>query len=184
MSVSQQPAQKLQQVDAWRLAKQGAVRELLLNPALLPRLAEFDITLSEPLNCSLHYRQNEGGEARLTAGFEGKMSVQCQHCLEPVALNIDSVSEFALLADDDSDTPEGLEPAICGRDGLNLQALIEDELLLLVPQSPTHPVGECEAPKPQNVVDDELLQPDEKPNPFAALAALKQQGKGSGSETD
>lgn len=177
MPADSQPAQKersasqiLKQVDAWRLAKQEAERDITLNSAMLSRLSEFGIALIKPLECSLHYRQNEGGEARLTTKLIGEMSVECQRCLEPVALSIDSISEFALLREDDDDAPEGLEPAICARDGLDLQQLIEDELMLLVPQSPTHEEGECEAP---GSGQEKFEEPAEKPNPFAALAALK-----------
>ena len=49
--------------------------------------------------------------------------------------------------------------------------LIEDELLLSLPLVPRHEV--CPVPLPRPVDDLSHAEGDERPNPFAALAALK-----------
>ena len=54
---------------------------------------------------------------------------------------------------------------------LDLRELIEDELLLAMPLVPRHEV--CPEPLPVRTDED---MPDDAPNPFAALAALKRPG--------
>ena len=65
--------------------------------------------------------------------------------------------------------PEGMEPILLDANGeLNPAGLVEDELILAIPVVPIDPRStEVEAEWPADV-DEEP-----KPNPFAALAALK-----------
>ncbi len=58
---------------------------------------------------------------------------------------------------------------------LDLRELIEDELLLALPIVPRHEV--CPVPLVAPADAAELVE--EKPNPFAALAALKRSGPSS-----
>ena len=58
---------------------------------------------------------------------------------------------------------------------LDLRELMEDELLLELPVVPRH--EECPEPLPPANIDEEEAPSQERPNPFAALAALK---KGAG----
>ncbi len=53
---------------------------------------------------------------------------------------------------------------------LDLLALVEDELILELPLVPRHE-GICPEPLPQPAADEAPV--DERPNPFAALAALR-----------
>jgi uncharacterized protein len=98
----------------------------------------------------------------------------CQRCLSPYAQPVEVdrwfrfvASEAAALAEDE-DCEEDLlvlEPRF------DLVALVEDELLLDLPLVPMH--QQC--PEPVRMSAGELPQSieEEKPNPFAALAALK-----------
>ena len=99
----------------------------------------------------------------------------CQRCLLPYAQPVEVdrwfrfvASEAAALAEDE-DCEEDLlvlEPRF------DLAALVEDELLLDLPLVPMH--EQC--PEPVRMSAGELPEaavPAEKPNPFAALAALK-----------
>ena len=98
----------------------------------------------------------------------------CQRCLSPYAQGVEVdrwfrfvASEAAALAEDE-DCEEDLlvlEPRF------DLSALVEDELLLGLPLVPMH--EEC--PQPVRMSAGELpeIVEQDKPNPFAALAALK-----------
>jgi len=98
----------------------------------------------------------------------------CQRCLSPYAQGVEVdrwfrfvASEAAALAEDE-DCEEDLlvlEPRF------DLAALVEDELLLGLPLVPMH--EEC--PQPVSMSAGELpeIVEQDKPNPFAALAALK-----------
>ncbi len=108
--------------------------------------------------------------------------LQCQRCLAPMAeqLRVDRAIRFVhgedLAARLDEETDEDVLslPA-----ALDLQALVEDELILALPIVPRH-----EGPCPQPLLSEgasSLAPPipaNEKPHPFAALAALKRLGGG------
>lgn len=109
---------------------------------------------------------------------EAIVSLVCQRCLQPYAqplavqrsLRFVRDEDLAAQLDADSD-----EDVLAMSRSLDLRELIEDELLLELPLVPRH--EEC--PQPLVHADEELLEPeqDEKPNPFAALAALKGKGR-------
>ena len=57
---------------------------------------------------------------------------------------------------------------------LDLRELVEDELLLELPVVPRH--DECPEPLPHANDEEDEAPVEERPNPFAALAALKKGG--------
>lgn len=98
----------------------------------------------------------------------------CQRCLFPYAQPVEVdrwfrfvASEAAALAEDE----ECEEDLLVLEPRFDLAALIEDELLLELPLVPMH--EQC--PEPVRMSAGELAESveQEKPNPFAALAALK-----------
>jgi uncharacterized protein len=70
--------------------------------------------------------------------------------------------------------PETLDPVLVENGRINLKDLIEDELLLALPQVAMHPIGECVSQVPeQPPAGDESV----RENPFAVLAELKRNDK-------
>ena len=95
--------------------------------------------------------------------LDAQLPVTCQRCLDEmqVQLNLDFnyiiCNELPIETDENDDT-DWLEAA----PEMNLQALIEDEILLAMPIAPTH-THDC---------SKQSMQSGEKPNPFAALKGL------------
>lgn len=110
---------------------------------------------------------NEEGEACLRCQISGTLKMLCQRCLEAMdfVLDIDSVllltSDAQLLQDDDPEAPDRIQ----AQADLPVADLVEEEILLVLPMAPLHPVGECKA----------RSKPSEtgKLHPFAVLAQLK-----------
>jgi uncharacterized protein len=110
-------------------------------------------------------------QAWLHLQAEGQLALECQRCLKPVNVEIEFKRNFLfvhgeeLAAQLDAETEDDVlaMPRV-----LDLRELIEDELLLDMPLVPRHEV--CPEPLPVRV-DEDL--PDDVPNPFAVLAALK-----------
>ena len=118
-------------------------------------------------------RQLRGGDPQTWMHVEASthVSLECQRCLKPVDVPLAISRHFRFVhgedaaAQLDADTEDDV---LAITRALDLRELIEDELLLAMPIVPRHEV----CPEPLVfAVDDDL--PDEKPNPFAALAALK-----------
>lgn len=120
-------------------------------------------------------RQPKGGKPQvwlhLTAS--GQVALTCQRCLKPVHEDldidrwirfVDTEAEAAALDVDSDDDVLALPRHLDARE------LIEDELLLALPLVPRHEA--CPEPLPQ-AADEEEPELEERPNPFAKLAALK-----------
>jgi len=147
----------------------------------LPRLAESGAPEAPasgwpPLHWSLHgeIREPKGGKPQtwlhLTA--QGQVALTCQRCLRPVQEDIaidrwlrfvDSEAEAAALDVDSEDDVLALPRHLDARE------LVEDEMLLALPLVPRHEF----CPEPLAQVGGEAPQAEERPNPFAKLAALK-----------
>jgi uncharacterized protein len=130
------------------------------------------------------------GELVDSAGENGKIKPQvwlhvtaqthlpqtCQRCLAEVSTVLEVERSYRFVADEA--TAEAQDDA-CEEDLLaisrefNLLTLIEDELLMVLPQVPLHDV--CPVPPKMAAVDADFESEGAagKPNPFAVLGALK-----------
>ena len=92
--------------------------------------------------------------------IEAKLPVTCQRCLDEMLVNIHLSFNYiicnALPTEiDENDDTDWLEASL----EMNLQALIEDEILLAMPIAPMH----------DHNCNKQSMQSGEKPNPFALL---------------
>ena len=81
------------------------------------------------------------GVLALKLGYEAKLSVVCQRCLEPCELDISNQVEFAVMTSEAlaAELMEGDEPIILENDDRLCPAqLIEDELIVSIPLAPKH----------------------------------------------
>lgn len=127
------------------------------------------------------WRQPAGGEAeiRLHLVAHATVHLTCQRCLQPMAqpLEVDRTvrfvpgEEYAAQLDEESD-----EDVLALPRTLDLPALVEDELILALPIVPMHEA--CPQPLAYDGEAGTDVAEDgaERPNPFAALAALKSRG--------
>ena len=106
---------------------------------------------------------------------EAELPLLCQRTLERFLHPVRIDQRLGLITDESQEAalPEGVEPLLLDASGeLNPAGLVEDELILAVPVVPIDPASaEIEAEWPEDA------EVEEKPNPFAALAALKEQKK-------
>ncbi len=97
----------------------------------------------------------------------------CQRCLQPVEAPLTVERSFLFARDEEQAAAldaQSEDDVLTLSRSLDTQELIEDELLLALPLVPRHEI--CPAPLSHGA--DELPQETEqRPNPFAALAALK-----------
>jgi uncharacterized protein len=158
-------------IDAWRAV---AARRLYSGALPLGGLARLRDVLADG-----------GGECRYALAFdrdplgfdvvdleaEAALPLVCQRTLERFELPVRVKQRLALLrnAEDDAALPEGVEAVQVGEHGeVDPSALIEDELILVVPLVPIDPRA-AELPELSAPVEQEP-----RPNPFAALEALKE----------
>ncbi|HLO95563.1 MAG TPA: DUF177 domain-containing protein [Burkholderiaceae bacterium] len=109
---------------------------------------------------------------------EATVSLVCQRCLQAYAQPLSVQRSLRFVRDEDLAAQldaDSDDDVLAMSRSLDLRELIEDELLLELPLVPRH--EEC--PEPLVHADEDLPEPaeDDKPNPFAALAALKGKGR-------
>jgi uncharacterized protein len=97
--------------------------------------------------------------------IESLLPMQCQRCLEPFHVPIHLDFDYVISPDvqeslDDSDDVDWVEASV----DMDVQALIEDELLIALPIAPLHAFP-CKQLK---------LETGEKINPFSVLKSLKE----------
>ena len=113
------------------------------------------------------------GQIWLHLSVHASFPMECQRCLTPVDVPLDVERSFRFVADEA--TAEALDEE-CDEDLLALSR--EFELLMALPVVPRH--EECPTSVPLASSDDDFeVANSEKPNPFAALAALRKDGKGT-----
>jgi uncharacterized protein len=159
----------LDAIDPHEWARTGRQVHGTLPLAGMERLRELLESGAGEVEVALAGQVLAGGRPVLTGSAACAVSVRCQRCLEPFTLHLDVPIRLGVLRDDAelARLPDGYEPLICPVDQeLSLTRLVEDELLLALPDHPHHADGMC---RPSAV----LVQQAGKRKPFAALASLR-----------
>jgi len=174
-------------LDVGAFAREGASLEGEWPAPSLPRLAEAAAPESAPAqwppvrwSAQGEIRTPKGGEAQiwLALSAQAQVSLTCQRCLKPVREDLEVSRWFRFVRDEDQAAEldmDSEDDVLSLPRHLDLRELVEDELLLELPVVPRH--EECPEPLPHANIDEEEAPSQERPNPFAALAALK---KGAG----
>ena len=147
----------------------------------LPRLTES--TVEDALLASgagVNWRAR--GELRPMRGAESQvwlhvkaaadLPLECQRCLKAVDVPLQIDRHFLFVHGEDTAAQldaDNEDDVMALTRALDLRELIEDEMLLALPIVPRHEV----CPKPLVAAAGTPDLPEEKPNPFAVLAALK-----------
>ena len=114
------------------------------------------------------------------------LPLSCQTCLQPYMESLDSDRDYILFESEEEaeawdfdEENQDAEDALVASETFNLLDSIEDELLLSLPLSARHALGECKAEDLEKVSkklksgSEEIII--QKPNPFAILQKLKKQ---------
>lgn len=149
---------------------------------------EADLTASESIVWQAEgeliesVSDNVGGSVKVKPQVWLHLSAQthlpqtCQRCLGEVSTYLEFDRSYRFVADEataEAEDDECEEDLLAISREFNLSELIEDELLMALPQVPMHDV--CPVQPKMAAIDAEFeaLGVEGKPNPFAALAALK-----------
>lgn len=159
-------------LDAWRMVSARRSFEGRLPLSGMPRLAGALAEVEGDCRYEVEFGRDTLGIAFVELRVQAELPLLCQRTLEPFRFPLRLVQRLGLVTDESQEAalPEGMEPIQPGPGGeLHPAELIEDELILAIPVVPINPASTpVQADWPTEPADDEP-----KPNPFAALAALK-----------
>ena len=160
-------------VDAFRLAGQRTRMNGVVPVAAMTRVAALVRDDSGMVEVALHFRMSASGVARADGRVRMTARLRCQRCLDPLDLELAPDLRVAFTnggeAAGRAELAAGYEPMECnGRIGLT--AIVEDEILLALPDFPMHQTGPC-------TVAGAADTPDPEESPFSGLRAQLQQSR-------
>lgn len=163
-------------LDAWRMVVARRRFEGHLPLSGMPRLCDGLVDAEGDCRFEMEFGRDEVLDYRyVELRIEAMLPLQCQRTLERFLHPVSLFQRLGLITEEaqESALPEGVEPVLLDATGeLDPAGLVEDELILAIPVVPIDPRStEVTAEWP---ADAEV---EEKPNPFAALAALKEHKK-------
>ncbi|TAH42143.1 MAG: metal-binding protein [Betaproteobacteria bacterium] len=165
--MSQHGATSTTIADPFRFAADGRRIDGEVDVAKLERLADNLADTAGVLRYGIEGSLDEERRPRLRLNVSGGLVLRCQRCLGGLAWPVDigvtlqPVRKGDEIPDEELEDDE-IDALEVGAD-LDVDALVEDEVLLALPIAPRH--DDCQPPRPEGGV--------EKESPFAKLAALR-----------
>ncbi len=160
------------QIDPWRFTAEGGRLDGELALAALPRLTAVLEHAEGAVSVALMAGVDPQGIPFITGRLQTEIALACQRCLGSLQLPLDVAVSLGLVRDEtEADClPEAYEPLPAPEGFISVAELVENELLLALPQIPRHnDVRECEANGYRTASGKPLT---EQSRPFATLASL------------
>ena len=159
-------------LNPWKAADGNIRVSGQLPVAGLDRLAGALLEINSDVDVNLEFKRTEEKLPILEGSLSGLLTLECQRCLEPMDLQVQSKFSMAFIRPGTTLDSEIYDLYEVEDEQICLTNVIEDELLLLLPQVPMHsdPVCVIETEFGDGIIEDTA---EEKENPFAVLASLK-----------
>ena len=164
-------------VDPWHFADVGKEVSGRVKLLEMPRLAKLLADSDGEAEFIFSFQRGEKKRVHITGTVRAQLVLECQRCMYAVNYQVNNeinlvVVEGSLEAEQ---LPDKYDPLLAEDNRIRLQDVVEEELLLAMPQVPMHAESEC------TKADQNMVQPHKaagegetsEPNPFAVLAELK-----------
>ena len=159
------------------MAEMGRQYEGRLEIRRLKRLLPLLESDAGSVDVELRFDIDEMGIKYLQGKLEAKLILCCQRCLEAMEYPMESQFRLAILQSDAEAEriPETYEPLVVETTPLHLEEVLEDEILLSVPQIPMHDEMVCslKTTEGKKELAEQPVKEEVKDNPFAVLEKLK-----------
>jgi len=164
-------------IEPIRLAETGQAFSGRLPIKHLHRLKSLVVSQTGDVEIKLQFGVDEIGIRYLQGHMATSLQLECQRCMEPMELQLDKdmLIAFVKSSVEAEELPDNYDPQVVEQTPIALVDLIEDELILSLPQVPMHKREDCVASK---LLDTEAAleannEPEVVKNPFEILATLK-----------
>ena len=139
----------------------------------LPRLQEATLSITRVF-VDVQLERDEQHRPQLVGKVEASFELECQRCLSSMPVDIDHQFRVVMAWDEiqEKALPKNLDAWIVGDEDADLCAILEEEILLLLPVVPKHD-SECLEPKLFQSGEGVDSEAETKENPFSVLAELK-----------
>lgn len=164
------------QIDPIRLADAGRIMEGGLAVSRFGRLQPLLEDDSGEVDYRLEFGKDEDGHRVVAMQLDAELRLRCQRCLEALDFPVHHKTVLGFFQSEMEYERHGdrYEPIMVDEGLLNPVDIIEDELLLCLPQVPMHPIDECSGRETIDKLAEETEATEQKgKNPFAVLEKLK-----------
>jgi uncharacterized protein len=170
--------------DPERLCGLGKVYEGCIALNDLPRLSALLADTAGEARFRLAFGVDEKKRGIAQVSVQSVLRVKCQRCLGPLDLPVDAQASLAVVRgpDEAARLPAEIDPLLVTGGPISLLSLVEDELMLAVPNAPMHSDADCpvDLQSVNTAADDPHTRMDTTcdngpASPFAALATLKRE---------
>ncbi|NCA70673.1 MAG: hypothetical protein EOM91_11320 [Sphingobacteriia bacterium] len=171
-------------MDPWRACRRGTHLSGEVSLSRLARLSSAILGLGKRADQSrgddegsalydLRFQLDAEGRAVVHGHVRACLRLTCQCCLGVIEQPVDARIALGLIAQDAqaAQLPDDLDPWLVTARGLDPLELVEEELLLAIPQIPRHPRDSCQAESPGRGAD--TSEPSPSRHPFAVLGSLR-----------
>ncbi len=182
-------------IDTSEFARRGASLSASQSPADFPRLRELLAGDEGEIYWSLtgerRTRPEGGADLFMRLELRGEVSLACIRCLQPVRARFDEQRLLKLALTETQAEREDAQAddfdVLAGSHRFDVLELVEDEAIMALPIAPRHEDCSLPAQAAPEGGGESAGQGDgaqeRRPNPFAALAALKRRSGGDLDET-
>jgi uncharacterized protein len=156
-------------IDSLDFARTGQQMHGEVKVAQLTRLTDSLYDTGGNLTYTLIGSGDAERRPRLSLKVEGEINLRCQRCLGSLTYPVAVESTLRVLTDEAGGETAELDDldGVPASPHIEVSALVEDEVLLVIPIAPRHPEGQCSAAA-------NTAQHDNAASAFAVLAKLKQ----------
>ena len=165
------------EIDPFRMAQNGLKLEGVLPISTMTRLAgSLSDTEGGEVRVSMNFDVDQTGLPFMYGRFRSTLSLICERCMEPMAIELDIKCLLAILKSERKveELAEIYEPWIIeNNEPVRVSSIVEDELILGLPIVPRHEHA-C-LPKEAWYRGDDIdeSEKEKKVSPFDVLASLK-----------
>ena len=171
------------EIDPFRLVESRAELQGSVPLKQFKRLRPLLVDDSGAITIVLNFDIDELGVPYVSGKIKADLALVCQRCLERYDFPVEQEINLAWIRTEKEaeSLPLRFEPYLVETNPLILNDVIEDELLLAIPQIPMHEESECAATEWISNPSESIGKSDEddadneqgKENPFSVLASLK-----------
>ncbi|TFH85140.1 hypothetical protein EQG41_18785 [Billgrantia azerbaijanica] len=163
-------------VEPYKLAARAERLEGLMALDLFVRLAEQVGEQAGECRVRLDFAIDSQGRREIRGHLEAELQLPCRRCLEPMAQHVESDFLLGMVTSDAlaAELPSTHEPVLVEDEQLNLLTVVEDELILSMPQSVYHDEAQCDVSRDQLSSGEEAeSSAPAAASPFEVLKRLK-----------
>jgi uncharacterized protein len=164
------PVGLLDRVRFLDLAQRGAQAAGRVPLSSCARLVELVEPEPAEIHASLTLSRHDSGIAMVRGHVDAELAMPCQRCLDRVPIRVQAELKLAIVTDETQLVPDEFEPFIATEGLGRLADLVEEEILLSLPDYPVHEsVQQC------GELVARVLELEQTPHehPFDVLRKLK-----------